>query len=109
MNATDKSLDLIQATQDCTRTLRRIVLCQTPSGRGGQKEISLFDNWEKGYTSKGDTGWRTIRYAKYFLEKQPYFPEVFVDDILHKKSLVVVDIYGVVFLCRMDDDEATVT
>jgi hypothetical protein len=34
MYATDKSLDLIQASQDCTRTLRRIVLCQTPSNRG---------------------------------------------------------------------------
>jgi hypothetical protein len=58
---------------------------------------------------KGDIGWRTIRYAKYFIKKQPYFPEVFVDVVLHKKSLVVVDIYGVVFSCLMDDDEVTVT
>jgi hypothetical protein len=109
MYATDKSLDLIQASRDCTRTLRRIILCQTPSERGVHKAISLFDNWEIGYTSKGDTGWRTIRYAKYFIEKQPYFPEVFVDVVFHKKLLVAVDIYGVVFLWRMDDDEVTIT
>jgi hypothetical protein len=97
MYATDKSLDLIQASQDCTRILRRIVLCQTSSDRGGHKAISLFDNWEIGYTSKGDTRWRTVRYAKYFIEKLPYFPEVFFEVVLHKKSSVTVDIYGVVF------------
>jgi hypothetical protein len=97
MYATDKSLDLIQASQDCTRTLRRIVLCQTPSDRGDHKAISLFDNWEIGYMSKGDTGWRTIRYAEYFIEKQSYFLEVFVDAVLHKKALVAIDIYGAVF------------
>jgi hypothetical protein len=97
MYATHKSLDLIQASQDCTRTMRRIGLCQTPFDRGGHKAISPFNKWEIGYASKGDTGWRTIKCAKYFIEKQPYFPEVFVDVVLHKKSLVVVDIYGVVF------------
>jgi hypothetical protein len=71
--------------------------------------IALFDNWEIGYTSKGGTGWRTIRYAKYFIKKQPYFLEVFVDAVLHKKLLVAIDIYGVVFSWRMDDDEVTIT
>jgi hypothetical protein len=98
MYATDKSLDLIQASQDCTRTLSRIVLCQTPSDRGGHKAISLFDNWEIGYTSKGDTGWRTIRYAKYFIEKQPYFPEVFVDVVLHKNRWLLLT-FMVLFFC----------
>jgi hypothetical protein len=109
MYAIGKSLDLIQASEHCTRTLRRIVLCQTPSDRGGHMAISLFDNWEIGYTTKGDAGWRTITHEKYFIEKQPYFPEVFVDVVLHKKSLVVVDIFGVVFWWHMGEDEVTVT
>jgi hypothetical protein len=71
--------------------------------------ISLFDNWEIGYTTKGDAGWRPITHEKYFIEKQPYFPEVFVDVVLHKKSLVVVDIFGVVFWWHMGEDEVTVT
>jgi hypothetical protein len=41
MYATDKSLDLIQASQDCIRTLHRIVLCQTPCDREGHIAISL--------------------------------------------------------------------
>jgi hypothetical protein len=69
MYATHKSLDLIQASQDCTRTMRRIGLCQTPFDRGGHKAISPFNKWEIGYASKGDTGWRTIKCAKYFIEK----------------------------------------
>jgi hypothetical protein len=46
---------------------------------------------------KGDAAWRTITYAKYFIEKQPYFPEVFVDAVLHKKSWLLLTFMMLVF------------
>jgi hypothetical protein len=58
--------DLEIVNEVCSRRLRRIVLCHTPSSIKGYMVIALFDDGLIASTSKGDVGWKTLRHPTFW-------------------------------------------
>ncbi|CAL4886810.1 unnamed protein product [Urochloa decumbens] len=75
----------------CSRALRRVVLCQTPSSRSGYLALVLFDDGMLAYTSEGDKTWKLFTHRKAYLGCYHREPLIVMDAILHKGSVIAVD------------------
>ncbi|CAL4962204.1 unnamed protein product [Urochloa decumbens] len=101
----DHYSDLSIACQPYSRTLRRVVLCQTPSSSSGHFAISLFDDGILAFTTKGDNTWTFFNHPTSYCGSRSYFPEIFMDSLVHKGRVVAVDSEGFVFSWPIGDQD----
>jgi hypothetical protein len=94
--------DLEIVNEVCSRRLRRVVLCHTPSSIKDYMVIALFDNRLIASTSKGDVGWKTLRHPTFWAECLEYYVLTFVDVVLHRGRLVVVEEYSCMYSWDID-------
>jgi hypothetical protein len=78
-------------------TLRRIVLCQTPSSKNSFLAIALFHDGLMASTSKGDVGWKTFRHSTSWEGCEQYYILTNVDVVLHRGRLLSVDNSGCIY------------
>jgi hypothetical protein len=94
--------DLEIVNEVCSRRLRRIVLCQTPSSIKSYMVIALSDDGLIASTSKGDVGWKTLRHPTFWVGCLEYYALTFVDVVLHRGRLVAVEEYGCMYSWDID-------
>ncbi|CAL4886802.1 unnamed protein product [Urochloa decumbens] len=81
----------------CSRTLRRVALCNTPSSSTGYFALVLFDDGMLAYTSKGDNNWKLFKHPRAYQMCHHYDPQIYMDALLYKGSVVAVDDGGYMF------------
>ncbi|CAL5017646.1 unnamed protein product [Urochloa decumbens] len=89
--------DLEIVTKSCVRRLRRVVLCRTPLSSLGHAAIALFDDGLIAYTSKSEKAWKLLVHPTEWSGCLMYFPEVYLDALVHKRRIVAVDEEGDIF------------
>jgi hypothetical protein len=94
--------DLEIVNEVCSRRLKRIVLCHTPSSIKGYMVIALFDDGLIASTSKGDVGWKTLRHLTFWVGCLEYYVLTFVDVVLHRGRFVAVEEYGCMYSWDID-------
>ncbi|CAL4899383.1 unnamed protein product [Urochloa decumbens] len=103
----DQYSNLSIASEPYNRTLRRVVLCQTPSSSSGHLALSLFDDGVLAYTTKSDNMWFLVDHSSSYFGSCNYIPDIYMDALIHKGSIVAVDNEGFVFSWHMGDKNAT--
>lgn len=90
-----------------SRTIRRVVLCQTPASTNGHLALALFDDGVLAFTTRRDGVWKTLKHQTDDdgFGSFAYLPEVYMDVIVHKERVVAVNEEGAIFSWNMDDHD----
>ena len=74
-----------------SRTLQRVVLCETPSSRNGHFAIALFSDGLMAFTSRSSGVWKVLTNPSDFDGCYKYYPFVFFDVLVHKGKVIGVE------------------
>lgn len=88
----------------CSRNLRRIVLYKTPFSVDGIFAIGLFSDGLLAYVTQGLTEWKLLKHHTEYEGCYRYFPEVYMDALVHNGRIVAVDEEGSIFSWNIEDD-----
>ncbi|CAL4892769.1 unnamed protein product [Urochloa decumbens] len=99
----NKDYDLEIVLDPYARQLRHVVLCRTPSSILGHTAIALFDDGFIAYTRLKEMAWKLFVHPTEWYGCLRYFPEVFLDALVHKGRLVAVDEEGEIFSWDIDN------
>ncbi|CAL4899385.1 unnamed protein product [Urochloa decumbens] len=111
LNTSDKYVleesQQIHVVFEHTHNIRRVVLCQTPSSPNGHFAIALFDDGLMACTGHGQSDWKTFTHpTQLFSGCYTYYPEVWLDAIVHHGRVVAVNEGGYLYSWSMHDPEA---
>lgn len=89
------SLEIL--SDPCNRNLRRVVLNRTPCSIDGIFAIALLSDGLMAYMSQGFAEWKLLKHHTKYKGCYRYFPEVYMDALVHGGRVVAVDEEGFKF------------
>ncbi|CAL4932265.1 unnamed protein product [Urochloa decumbens] len=97
----------VQVVFEHTHSIRRVVLCQTPSSPNGHFAIALFNDGLMACTARGQSDWKLFTHpTQLFSGCYTHYPEVWLDAIVHQGRVVAVNEGGYIYAWSMNDPEA---